>query len=237
MQCFFKTYHCLAANKSSRLSAVQFSLRNDVTKCYKKKSACRLSWWEMYSIRVLLSTIRAALALSSCLVVRVLQKQHIMLEGKGPTQFICCLIRKKNFWKLKRTIHVSLNLGILLLSRWKHLSALRTVKTFLTTNLCWSRQIREQVWLQTVLPLPAHHTWLKGWAPSAWAAAGPGVAQRCCGGQENGFLLKNLTGSDAAHSRAAASTAISVMRVFGMYWAGSGRDQAEVNACTWQLVR
>lgn len=63
----------------------------------------------MCRIKLLLSKIRAALALSSCLVVFALQKQHVMLEGKCLTQFICCLVRKKNSWKLNRIIHVSSN--------------------------------------------------------------------------------------------------------------------------------
>lgn len=50
---------------------------------------------EMCGIKLLLSEIRAALALSSCLLVFALQKQHVMLGGKCLTQFICCLVRKK----------------------------------------------------------------------------------------------------------------------------------------------
>lgn len=59
----------------------------------------------MCRIKLLRSKIRAALAPSGCLVVFALQKQHVMLEGKCLTQFICCLVRK-NFWKRNRIIRV-----------------------------------------------------------------------------------------------------------------------------------
>lgn len=38
-------------------------------------------------------------------MVFALQKQHVMLEGKCLTQFICCLVRK-NFCKVNRIIRV-----------------------------------------------------------------------------------------------------------------------------------
>lgn len=100
-----------------------------------------------------------------------------MLEGKGLTQFICCLIRKKNFWKVKRIVHVSLNfkIGMLILGRWKHLSALRrTVKTFLATNLVLiTANKRTGVAADCTLSQPI----IPG---TGWRAQHPTQCVRCC---------------------------------------------------------
>lgn len=206
----------------------------------------------MCRIRLLLSKIRAALALSSCLVVFALQKQHVMLEGKCLTQFICCLVRKKTFWKLNRIIHVSSNFKMskVMNINIRQMEALEHVKQKgkdIPSNKLVLILVNKKTGVATKCSLFSQPKVLgTGWRARQSNDAGAGglhmlAAQgwlsAAAAGKKTFSFKKMKPGSDTAPTRTAAFIGISVTQVFGMYTAVFGRYQAKVSAWTWQPVR
>lgn len=196
-------------------------------------------------------------------VVFALQKQHVMLEGKCLTQFICCLVRKKNFWKLNRIIHVSSNFKMskVMNINTGQMEALEHVKKNgkdIHSNKLGLISVSKKPGVATKRSIFSQPSVLgTGWRPEH-ASNACASANCCCQpadtaararprgldgsgllrqGRNQPLSKKCQCESDSVVTGITVSADLSVTQLLGRSRAGFGRYQARVNAWTWQYAR